>query len=184
MRLKGEVVTNIAKQSETKFSVMELSGGNGWKKAETAANPQVVVEEFFAWQLAEEAFEYAVIVAASSNASFVKLLKKETPLPSVCLGETIAKDHCSFLVEHALKGFEIIVATKATEEDCDRFFAKFGYAKCNSGAADSDAAMINAAWNKKELGAAIDVAFKLGGNVFCCFAHDADPVYILRPDSP
>lgn len=162
----------------TSFRILELSGECSWKNLEVADNPKTITKKFLDWQIEYDKFDYAVL-AVRDDGFFSKIMGCRNPFPSVCPSAKVARQQQDLLVEHMLRGFEVVLATKSSIEECCDFFEKFDYIQVADYMSDIDDSFLQSAWNRKEICSALNVAMKLGSFSFFCFAHDADPIYIL-----
>lgn len=158
--------------------ISELSGENAWKNFTSQNISNSIIEIFLDWQFSINNFQYLIISAEEEKNLFFKFFRRqEIPFPKVCLEKNNVKEIRSILVKQGMKGFRLVIATSSSKEECHQFFSNFGYLLSNS-----NTSILNDLWNKKTFKMAVEVGLKLGGAVFCCFAHDGDPVYILERD--
>ncbi len=175
------MIESFNKYIEMTLWVVELSGEGRWQNPETADDPKTIVKAFFDWQFQQNAFDYAVVCSCPSYQSGIlkKIFGRAEKFLSVCMSTKYAKQYDTVLMNHALRGFELIVATQHNYSMCCEFFRKFGYVN----AREYEFSLVNAtlpgAWNKEEINDALLLAIKLGGKEFCCFGHDADPIYLI-----
>lgn len=159
----------------------ELSGEYAKSVSSDSApeSPSTLVHAFIEWQLASNSFEYAVIAAQSSN-RITKYFKANNSLDSLFISRESLKSSYSLIVECALYGFKLIIASTSSKEEFIEFFTRFGYViSIEDKTIAADTLLLRAAWNRSDLSTALELALQRRGNVFCCFAHDADPVYLL-----
>lgn len=161
----------------------ELSGEDAKRTLASNApeSPTALINSFLDWQLTSGLFRYAVF--AAERGLFGSFRRGRNPFPAVCSSVSDAEKHRSLFVKRALRGFELIVANDNGPDVFGQFFTKFGYVASPAPLASNVGnSLMKAAWNASELSPALELAVKLGGKVFCCFAHDADPVYVVSVD--
>ena len=171
-------MNSFDKDSLAQLRVVEMCGENRWRQADTAANPDVTVKTFFDWLFEHGFFDFAVLAADRVGVLSSVLGSASRQLPGVWLDSATARKSVAEDVERVLKGFTVIFGTKATSDACQAFFTHRGYAAQNAEHNDVRD-LLKGAWNSPELEDAVRVAARLGATSYCCFAHDADPVYLL-----
>jgi len=179
----GAAVSNLGKDPLAHLVVVEMSGEDRWRQADTAKNPDATVNGFLDWLFEGGFFDYAVIVADRANLLTSAFGSSSRQLPGVWLDSTTARKRATESLNRVLKGFEIIFGTTATPDVCQTFFTKLGYVVRKAEHNDLKSGFLEEAWNSQELEEAVRVAARLGAKCFCCFAHDADPVYLLTWDA-
>jgi hypothetical protein len=166
---------------EGKWRVTELSGEDVARAAQARAFPSESLKPFFDWQFRTAVFDFAVV--ASSQANLLSRIVKRTD-PShwlkVVLDAGEARASQSSLEKKARAGFELLVATTSTVDDLRTFFADYGYHSVGEATlGDSSKHDLLGSWNDTELLRALVLASRMKASAVCCFAHDADPIYLL-----
>ncbi len=60
------------------------------------------------------------------------------------------------------------------------FFEKFHFSISNDSISDlKQSQVFEGTWNRTQLFSTLKIACELGKGTLCCFAHDADPIYIM-----
>jgi hypothetical protein len=162
----------------TTWSVMELSAEETTAQglAEAPRSPAGLVSDFLDWQFKSGAFDAAVFAGSKSNLLVRPFSGRPAELPQVMLASAMHDVYREVLQRAAVRGFELLVSSNSTERDLESFFQNQGYSLSSPCSVDS---FTSAAWNRGMLEAALDVIARIAAQTVCCFAHDADPVYLL-----
>lgn len=139
------------------------------------------VSAYFDWALTAERFSH-VVVPAKTRSWVERLLGKPKQSPEAMsdLHATLARRR--ELLQLARSGFSLLIATKSALGSEEDFLGGLGYWRAGvsvlgmGGAHDP----LRAAWNRRPLAAAVEVALTLPCQAVCIFGHDGDPIYLLR----
>ena len=140
------------------------------------------MKPFFDWQFQEKKFDFALI--APSRKKLLSIIFKEKPSFEhfdILLTQEEALRNKTELEKSALHGYELLFATKSNNKELEGFFKKYGYISTGSAhlGDHSKHDLLTASWNSKRLLHGLKLAHRMQAYTLCCFAHDADPVYIL-----
>lgn len=169
------------KLNNFKFTTTELSA----EKANSAlselvyASPSDVISKYFDWLIDSKKFRFALVVP-SRQTKLLPSFRERHPFPSICASAEQLAAHRTLLTDIAQRGFEFITSVSGEKQDHFDFFEQFQFEIIDEKANDGkETPLLSAAWNKTNLAITLDVALHLGGDVFCCFAHDADPIFVI-----
>ncbi len=138
-----------------------------------------IVECFITWQLDTKNFNSLLFVAKESRWGKPQ---DRSSFPKICSNEDEIHNDKQRLGKLAAKGYTIIFSSKSNMDDILKFFEEFHYTPPNEGSSEIRSSMFfKDDVNTKALGATLKEAFSLGGETFCCFGHDSDPVYLFSP---
>ena len=149
-----------------------------------AQNPHSVhgapVSAYLDWVLTPGRFSQ-VVVPAGNRLWLQRLLRKPARLPNMIsdLDAIIARQR-DFL-QLACAGFGLLIGSKETVGAVGSYLRGLGYVKVgtsrlNGGPHDP----LMAAWNRRSLKAAVQLAFASPSRTVCIFGHDGDPAYLLH----
>lgn len=170
-------MNNLNRDSFALLRVIEMSGEDRWKQGSTAANSDVTVKTFVDWLFRHGHFDFAVYSAAREGVLSSVFANSTPKFPSVLLNSATARNRIDADLHRILKGFTVAFGTKAITDSVCSYFVDRGYTSRKKNLEVEG--FLQAAWNRPELEDAIRVAVRLGATSFCCFAHDADPVYLF-----
>lgn len=162
----------------THWTVMEMSSGENTSPEKPFFDPKY----FFEWQVQENKFDFAI--TSHSKKRFLPAFLNKIRTPHGHNVITTAEDalhNMNDLKKSSLRGYELIFATTLSPDELEAFFKKHGY-HCDGYALLGDRSkhdVFYAAWNDQKLMQALSLAKRLNAVTLCCFAHDADPVYII-----
>lgn len=151
------------------------------KIAEIPTSPDELVNAFFNWQFQTGAFDFGIIAATNENPILKIIRRNRLNWPQVILDTDNAKLNQASLVRIALRGFQLIVATNSGANEVIDFFRSHSYRQVGSSPFSSGEKHdpLRATWNREDLTRSIAIASRMGAKLICCFAHDADPIYLL-----
>ena len=169
----------IAKQSWLSTELLEDASLR--EDADVPTSPDELVKEFFDWQFKTGAFDFVVASKADDNFLLKIIRPHRLNWPQVILEtENTTLNQASF-VRLALKGFRLLVATNSSANEVINFFGERSYGQIGSSLFSSgeDHDPLRASWNRESLTRSVVIATRMGAKLICCFAHDADPIYLL-----
>lgn len=164
------------------WKVIEMSGETASSAADSPRYPCSVLKPFFEWQFEEKKFDFAII--APSRKSFLpKVFQQRCFFDGLNLIVNLeqAMQSQTDLEKAALRGYELVFATTSSTLTLEKFFNNYGYL-CAGHARLGDRSkhdLFSASWNDKKMLQALSFCKRMGAASLCCFAHDAEPVYIL-----
>ena len=180
---KGVAVNSeiaIAKQSG--WLSTELQEDASLRKvADIPISPDELVKEFFNWQFKTGAFDFVVVSETDENPILKKMRPHKLNWPQVILESDNATLNQASFVRLALRGFQLIVATNSSANEVISFFGDRSYRQIGSSLFSSgeEHDPLRASWNRESLTRSVAIATRMGAKLICCFAHDADPIYLL-----
>ncbi len=180
---KKDVAVNseiaIAKQSWLSTKLQEDASLR--KVADIPTSPDELVKDFFDWQFKTGAFDFVVASEADENSVLKMIRPHRLNWPQVILETENATLNQASFVRLALKGFQLIVATNSSANEVINFFGDRSYRQVGSSLFSSgeEHDPLRASWNRESLTRSVAIATRMGAKLICCFAHDADPIYLL-----
>jgi hypothetical protein len=150
-----------------------------------ARNPHSVhdapVSAYLDWALTPGRFCH-VVVAAESRSWLQRLLGGTEALPQMTTDLGMALARQPDLLKLARAGFRLLIGSRDDDSSEEDFLCRIGYSRAGASMLDGKGVHdpLSAAWNRRSLEEAVQLALAWPCRTVCIFGHDGDPVYLLR----
>lgn len=147
---------------------------------ELAVDSLVLIRNFLAWQLEDSSFEFGLIVPSGG---IVKSLlgNQSDDLPKIFLSDYLLANANDEMAKLCRRGFSVVFSSMNTENEITEFFKKSHFSISGDSTSNLEKSPVcEGAWNKSQLLLTLKIACALGGKTLCCFAHDADLIYVMN----